>query len=119
MRYQRTASPELYPARAWRAELYQNVGAGWELAASRDFLGFGSGVRIDGVPHVVAMQSVAPQRQRAEKALAAFHRQKDRFSAELKEMNRPLRLAPTILRFGDPPSVAIPCASEGLKGIAN
>lgn len=49
VRYQRTASPELYPARAWRAELYQNVGAGWELAASRDFLGFGSGVRIDGV----------------------------------------------------------------------
>lgn len=25
------------------------MGSGWELAASRDFLGFGSGVRIDGV----------------------------------------------------------------------
>jgi len=49
LRYQRTTSPDLYPPRAWRAELYQNVGGGWELAASRDFLGFGSGVRIDGV----------------------------------------------------------------------
>jgi YaiO family outer membrane protein len=49
LRYQRTASPDLYPSRAWRAELYQNVGGGWELAVSRDFLGFGSGVRIDGV----------------------------------------------------------------------
>jgi len=49
LRYQRTTSPDLYPSRAWRAELYQNVGGGWELAASRDFLGFGSGVRIDGV----------------------------------------------------------------------
>lgn len=49
LRYQRTSSPDLYPARAWRAELYQNVGGGWELAASRDFLGFGSGVRIDGI----------------------------------------------------------------------
>lgn len=49
VRYQRTSAPELYPARSWRAELYQNVGGGWELAASHDFLGFGSGVRIDGV----------------------------------------------------------------------
>lgn len=49
LRYQRTTSPDLYPPRAWRAELYQNVGNGWELAISRDFLGFGSGVRIDGV----------------------------------------------------------------------
>ena len=49
VRYQRTTSPDLYPGRAWRAELYQNVGGGWELAASRDYLGFGSGVRIDGV----------------------------------------------------------------------
>ena len=48
LRYQRTASPDLYPPRAWRAELFQNVGGGWELAASRDFLGFGSGVLIDG-----------------------------------------------------------------------
>jgi len=49
LRYQRTSSPELYPALSWRAELYQNMGGGWELAASHDFLGFGSGVRIDGV----------------------------------------------------------------------
>ena len=49
LRYQRTTAPELYPERSWRAELYQNVGAGWELAVSRDMLGFGSGVRIDGV----------------------------------------------------------------------
>jgi len=49
LRYQRTDSPELYPARSWRAELYQNVGGGWELAASHDYLGFGSGVRIEGV----------------------------------------------------------------------
>ena len=48
LRYQRATSPDLYPSRAWRAELYQNLG-GWELAASRDFLGFGTGVRIDGV----------------------------------------------------------------------
>ncbi len=49
LRYQRTASPDLYPSRAWRAELFQNVGGGWELAVSRDFLGFGSGVLIDGM----------------------------------------------------------------------
>jgi YaiO family outer membrane protein len=49
LRYQRTSSPDLYPSRAWRAELYQNIDGGWELAASRDFLGFGSGVFIDGV----------------------------------------------------------------------
>lgn len=49
VRYQRSVSPELYPAHSWRAELYQNVGGGWELAASRDVLGFGSGVRIDGL----------------------------------------------------------------------
>ena len=49
LRYQRTDAPELYPAHSWRAELYQNVGGGWELAVSRDVLGFGSSVRIDGV----------------------------------------------------------------------
>ncbi|MFM8866233.1 MAG: YaiO family outer membrane beta-barrel protein [Limnohabitans sp.] len=49
LRYQQTSTADLYPPRAWRAELYQNVGGGWELAASRDFLGFGSGVRIDGI----------------------------------------------------------------------
>lgn len=49
LRYQYAASPELYPPRSWRAELYQSISHGWELAASHDFLGFGSGVRIDGV----------------------------------------------------------------------
>lgn len=49
LRYQYADSPVLYPKRSWRVELYQNISGGWELAASRDFLGFGSGVRIDGV----------------------------------------------------------------------
>jgi YaiO family outer membrane protein len=49
LRYQYAESSALYPLRSWRAELYQNISGGWELAASRDFLGFGSGVRIDGV----------------------------------------------------------------------
>lgn len=49
LRYQYADSSALYPKRSWRAELYQNISGGWELAASRDFLGFGSGVRIDGV----------------------------------------------------------------------
>jgi YaiO family outer membrane protein len=49
LRYQYADSPALYPKRSWRVELYQNISGGWELAASRDFLGFGSGVRIDGV----------------------------------------------------------------------
>lgn len=49
VRYQRAPSADLYPATSWRAELYQNVGNGWELAASRDVLGFGTGVRIDGL----------------------------------------------------------------------
>jgi YaiO family outer membrane protein len=49
LRYQYTDSPILYPLRSWRAELYQNISGGWELAVSRDFLGFGSGVRIDGI----------------------------------------------------------------------
>ena len=49
LRYQHTSAPDLFPPRAWRAELYQNIPGGWEAAVSRDFLGFGSGVRIDGV----------------------------------------------------------------------
>jgi len=49
LRYQSAPSPDLFPSHSWRAELYQNIGNGWELAASRDLLGFGSGVRIDGV----------------------------------------------------------------------
>ena len=49
VRLQNTSSPQLYPRKAWRAELYQNVGGGWELAVSHDRLGFDSNVRIDGV----------------------------------------------------------------------
>jgi YaiO family outer membrane protein len=49
VRYQSAASPDLYPAKSWRTELYQNVGSGWELAASHDHLGFTSNVKIDGI----------------------------------------------------------------------
>ncbi|MEI7785710.1 MAG: YaiO family outer membrane beta-barrel protein [Betaproteobacteria bacterium] len=49
VRYQASDRVELYPHRSWRLELFQNIGAGWELAASHDELGFGSGVRIQGV----------------------------------------------------------------------
>lgn len=49
VRYQTSDRVELYPNRSWRVELFQNIGGGWELAASHDELGFGSGVRIQGV----------------------------------------------------------------------
>ncbi len=49
LRYQHAASPDLYPGKSWRAEIYQNVGGGWELAASHDYLGFNSNVKIDGL----------------------------------------------------------------------
>ena len=49
LRYQRAGTPALYPGTAWRAELFQNLGSGWELAASHDRLGFDSPVRIDGL----------------------------------------------------------------------
>lgn len=49
VRYQRSNQADLFPSTSWRAELYQNVGGGWELAASRDHLGFNSAVTIDGV----------------------------------------------------------------------
>ena len=49
VRYQYAGSPDLFPQRSWRAELYQNIEGGWELAASHDHLGFGSGVNIEGV----------------------------------------------------------------------
>lgn len=48
VRYQTAESASLYPDRSWRFELFQNMGSGWELAASHDELGFGSGVRIQG-----------------------------------------------------------------------
>lgn len=49
VRYQSADSASLYPQRSWRLELFQNLGSGWELAGSHDELGFGSGVRIEGV----------------------------------------------------------------------
>ena len=49
VRYQYASSPDLYPGKSWRAEVYQNVGSGWELAASHDALGFASPVNIEGV----------------------------------------------------------------------
>lgn len=49
VRYQKAGTPALYPGTAWRVELFQNLGDGWELAASHDRFGFGAPVRIDGV----------------------------------------------------------------------
>lgn len=49
LRYQRSQDAVLYPGRAWRAELYQSVGGGWELAASHDYLGFDSGVKMNAI----------------------------------------------------------------------
>lgn len=49
VRLQTAASPQLYPRDAWRIEVFQNLGSGWELAASRDELGFDTRTRIDGV----------------------------------------------------------------------
>jgi len=49
VRYQYATSPDLYPGKSWRAEVYQNIGNGWELAASHDYLGFSSNVKIDGM----------------------------------------------------------------------
>jgi YaiO family outer membrane protein len=49
VRYQTSERVSLYPSHSWRFELFQNIGSGWELAASRDELAFGSGVKIDGL----------------------------------------------------------------------
>ena len=49
VRYQASERADLYPNRSWRFELFQNIGSGWELAASHDELGFGNGVKIEGV----------------------------------------------------------------------
>lgn len=49
VRYQIADKAALYPNRSWRLELFQNIGSGWEVAGSRDELGFGSGVHIQGV----------------------------------------------------------------------
>ena len=49
IRYQSAKTPDLYPKQSWRAEIYQNIPGGWELAASHDHLGFVSDVNIDGI----------------------------------------------------------------------
>ena len=49
LRYQQSPSAVLYPGASWRAELYQGIGNGWELSASRDELGFSSHVKINGL----------------------------------------------------------------------
>jgi YaiO family outer membrane protein len=43
LRYQHAGGDGLYPGNAWRAELYQGAGRGWELSASYDRLGFAGG----------------------------------------------------------------------------
>jgi hypothetical protein len=49
VRYQAAATVGLYPNQSGRFELYQGLTHGWELAVSRDYLGFDSPVSIDGV----------------------------------------------------------------------
>lgn len=49
VRYQRADEASLYPSTSWRAELFQNVGDGWELSVGHDELKFSGPVRIDGV----------------------------------------------------------------------
>jgi len=50
VRYQRGPSGDLFPGNAWRAELFQGVGQGWELSASYDHLEFdGSDTDMYGV----------------------------------------------------------------------
>lgn len=41
LRYQHAPTPDLFPDRSWRVELFQGVGQGWELSASYDRLDFG------------------------------------------------------------------------------
>lgn len=41
VRYQRGPSGALFPENAWRAELFQGVGDGWEISGSYDHLEFG------------------------------------------------------------------------------
>lgn len=50
VRYQHAPSPNLFPDRSWRAELFQGVGRGWELSASYDRLDFsGAPTELYGV----------------------------------------------------------------------
>lgn len=46
LRYQKAPTERLFPRYSWRAELFQSVGAGWELSASDDRLHFGT-ARVD------------------------------------------------------------------------
>ena len=48
VRYQHADNANLYPNASWRAELFQNIGQGWEVSGSHDYLGFNSHVKIDG-----------------------------------------------------------------------
>lgn len=49
VRYQRGPDDGLFPAHAWRVEVFQGVGQGWELSASYDHLEFDSGTDMYGV----------------------------------------------------------------------
>lgn len=49
VRVQQAPQSLLYPGTSWRAEIYQGVGQGWELAASHDELRFDTPVQIQGV----------------------------------------------------------------------
>jgi YaiO family outer membrane protein len=50
LRYQQGPQADLFPSHAWRAELFQGVGRGWELSASYDRLEFSSsGVDMYGL----------------------------------------------------------------------
>lgn len=40
LRYQHAAQGGLFPEQAWRVELFQGFGRGWEISASHDVLGF-------------------------------------------------------------------------------
>jgi YaiO family outer membrane protein len=49
LRFQQGPQEHLFPGIAWRAELFQGVGRGWELSASYDRLHFSSNVDIYGL----------------------------------------------------------------------
>jgi YaiO family outer membrane protein len=49
LRYQQGPASGVLPRTAWRAELFQGVGSGWELSASVDHLRFSSATEFYGV----------------------------------------------------------------------
>lgn len=49
LRYQQAPQQRLFPHRAWRAEVWQSVGGGWEVSGSVDTMLFASRVDIYGV----------------------------------------------------------------------